>query len=307
MSAPEIATSGAKGIKLADIGRLIIGIFGIGTSGPLIALGQMAVPVAIFWRNLGGALFSLPFALRSGEWRKMSRNAWLWSVIAGVFLALHFICFFASMRLTSVASGVAITAVQPIFAAIWVRMRGAKVAMQVWYGMAISMVGVLIITGIDWQLSTRALVGDLIALLGAALSAAYVIAGGHVLREISPTTYTTVCYFVCAATCFVVVLFTDAPIIDYPRYEWLLVLGLIVGAQILGHTMFNQVLQRVSPTVVSLIVFFELPVGALLAVWWLDQIPPAGVIPGLILLLVGSGLVATKSASLQVDQVQKND
>lgn len=93
MSAPEIATSGAKGIKPADIGRLIIGIFGIGTSGPLIALGQMAVPVAIFWRNLGGALFSLPFALRSGEWHRMSRNAWLWSVIAGVFLALHFICF----------------------------------------------------------------------------------------------------------------------------------------------------------------------------------------------------------------------
>jgi drug/metabolite transporter (DMT)-like permease len=267
----------------------------------------MAVPVAIFWRNLGGALFSLPFALRSGEWRRMSNNAWLWSVIAGVFLALHFICFFASMRLTSVASGVAITAVQPIFAAIWVRMRGAKVAMQVWFGMAVSMVGVLIITGIDWQLSTRALIGDLIALLGAALSAAYVIAGGHVLREISPTTYTTVCYFVCAATCFVVVLFTDAPIIDYPRYEWLLVLGLILGAQILGHTMFNQVLQRVSPTVVSLIVFFELPVGALLAVWWLDQIPPAGVIPGLVLLLIGSGLVATKSASLQVDQVDKND
>ena len=87
----------------------------------------------------------------------------------------------------------------------------------------------------------------------------------------------------------------------------MLVLGLIVGAQILGHTMFNQVLQRVSPTVVSLIVFFELPVGALLAVWWLDQIPPAGVIPGLALLLIGSGFVATKSASLQVGQVKKND
>lgn len=304
MSAPEIPTGGATGIKSSDIGRLIIGIFGIGTSGPLIALGQMAVPVAIFWRNLGGAIFSLPFALKSGEWRKMSKNAWLWSIIAGVFLALHFICFFASMRLTTVASGVAITAVQPIFAALWVRMCGAKVAQQVWLGMAISMAGVLIITGIDWQLSTRALIGDLVALVGAALSAAYVIAGGHVLREISTTTYTTICYFVCAATCFVVILFIDAPIIDYPTREWMLVLGLIVGAQILGHTMFNEVLQRVSPTVVSLIVFFELPVGALLAVWWLDQIPPAGVIPGLILLLIGSAFVATKSASLQV---VKND
>jgi len=54
-----------------------------------------------------------------------------------------------------------------------------------------------------------------------------------------------------------------------------------------------------------LIVFFELPVGALLAVWWLDQVPPAGVIPGLLLLLIGSGFVATKSASLQVDQVSE--
>ena len=212
-----------------------------------------------------------------------------------IFLALHFICFFASMRLTSVASGVAITAVQPIFAAIWVRMRGAKVAMQVWFGMAVSMVGVLIITGIDWQLSTRALVGDLIALLGAALSAAYVIAGGHVLREISPTTYTTVCYFVCAATCFVVVLFTDAPIIDYPRYEWLLVLGLIVGAQILGHTMFNSALKRVSPAIVSLIVFFEVPVSALLAVWWMGQKPPVGIIPGILLILTGCALVVMRS------------
>ena len=47
-----------------DLIRLIIGIFGIGSSGPLIALSAMPVPTLIFWRNLGGSLMTLPFALR---------------------------------------------------------------------------------------------------------------------------------------------------------------------------------------------------------------------------------------------------
>ena len=118
-------------------------------------------------------------------------------------------------------------------------------------------------------------------------------------KVVSTTTYTTICYLVCALTCLVFVIPSGASLVDYPRFEWLLILGLIVGAQLLGHSMFNQVLVRVNPAVVSLIVFFEVPVGALLAVWWLDQVPPAGIIPGIALLIFGSALVATRTSQLQ--------
>lgn len=286
-------------IGSGDLLRLTIGIIGIGTSGPLIALGVMAVPVAIFWRNLGGSLITLPFAIAKGEWRRLSKTSWGWSILAGVFLALHFICFFYSMRLTSVASGTALTAIQPIFAALWLRYKGRRVDYRVWLGMVISMIGVLIITGVDRSLSTQSLAGDLIALLGGALSAAYVIAGSHVQKVVSTTTYTSICYLVCALTCLLFVIPSGASLVDYPKFEWLLILGLVVGAQLLGHTMFNQVLVRVNPAVVSLIVFFEVPVGALLAVWWLDQVPPAGIIPGIALLIFGSGLVASRTSQLQ--------
>jgi drug/metabolite transporter (DMT)-like permease len=262
----------------------------------------MAVPVAIFWRNLGGALITMPFAIARGEWRRLSKSSWGWSIIAGIFLALHFICFFYSMRLTSVASGTALTATQPIFAALWLRFKGRRVDYRVWLGMAISMVGVLIITGVDSTLSTRSLIGDLVALLGGALAAAYVTAGSHVQKLVSTTTYTTICYLFCALTCLLVIVPSGASLISYPRFEWLLILGLIVGAQLLGHTMFNQVLVRVNPAVVSLIVFFEVPVGALLAAWWLGQVPPAGIIPGIALLIFGSGLVATRTSQLQGDK-----
>jgi drug/metabolite transporter (DMT)-like permease len=89
-------------------------------------------------------------------------------------------------------------------------------------------------------------------------------------------------------------------IFDFNAREWWILLGLILGAQFLGHTMFNSVLKRVSPAVVSLIVFFEVPVSSILAMWWLDQSPPAGVIPGIILILIGCVLVVLRTRPTQV-------
>jgi drug/metabolite transporter (DMT)-like permease len=59
--------------------------------------------------------------------------------------------------------------------------------------------------------------------------------------------------------------------------------------------MFNSALKRVSPAIVSLIVFFEVPVSALLAVWWMGQKPPVGIIPGIFLILTGCALVVMRS------------
>ena len=70
-----------------DLIRLIIGIFGVGSSGPLIALSAMPVPTLIFLRNLGGAIVTLPFALR----HKIDRTGAKWAILAGIVLALHFI------------------------------------------------------------------------------------------------------------------------------------------------------------------------------------------------------------------------
>lgn len=84
-------------------------------------------------------------------------------------------------------------------------------------------------------------------------------------------------------------------IFSFSAKEWWILLGLIIGAQLLGHSMFNSALKRVSPAIVSLIVFFEVPVGAILAAWWLGQKPPLGIIPGIILILAGCVLVVTRT------------
>lgn len=275
-----------------DLIRLIIGIFGIGSSGPLIALSTMPVPTLIFWRNLGGSLMTLPFALR----HKLDRTGVKWAILAGVILAVHFVGFFLSMRMTSVTAGTAIVATQPIFAAFFVKLTGGHIPAKAWFGMLISFIGVLLVTGIDLQLDRRSFIGDLAALISGALAAAYMLIGSRARQTLATTSYTTICYFMCAATALPMALLSGYSIFGYVAREWWVLLGLIIGAQILGHTMFNTTLKRVSPAVVSMIVFFEVPVAAILAMAFdIGKQPTLMIIPGVILILSGCILVVLRT------------
>jgi len=274
-----------------DLIRLGIGIIGIGTSGPLIAMSAMPVLTLIFWRNLGGSLLTAPFALR----HRIDRTGAKWAIFAGVVLALHFVGFFLAMRMTTVAAGTALVALQPIFAALFVKLTGGEIPSRAWLGMFVSFAGVLLISGVDLQISLRAFLGDIAAIISAALAAVYMLVGSKAQQTLETSTYTTICYFFCALTALPMALIAGNQIFNFEAREWWILLGLIFGAQFLGHTMFNSVLKRVSPAVVSLIVFFEVPVSAILAMWWMDQRPPLGVIPGIALILFGCALVVLRT------------
>lgn len=284
-----------------DLIRLIIGIFGIGSSGPLIALSAMPVPTLIFWRNLGGSFMTLPFALR----HKLDRSGVKWAVLAGIVLAVHFVGFFLSMRMTSVTAGTAIVATQPIFAAFFVKLTGGHIPTKAWLGMLISFTGVVVVTGIDLQLDRRSFMGDLAALISGALAAAYMLIGSRAQQTLATTSYTTICYFVCAMTALPMALLSGYDVVGFALREWWILLGLIIGAQILGHTMFNMTLKRVSPAVVSMIVFFEVPVAAIVSlVFKIGKQPTLSIIPGVILILLGCILVVlrTRPESVMTEQ-----
>ena len=126
------------------------------------------------------------------------------------------------------------------------------------------------LTGVDVTLSGRALLGDLLALVGGVLAAAYVTVGGALRalapapREMSTTAYTTICYSTCAAAAARRSAWpAGQQLTGYAGGTWLKLAALTVGAQLLGHSLFNVVLRTTSPTVVSLAILFEVP-GAVL-------------------------------------------
>ena len=76
-----------------DLIFLLLGIIGIGTSGPLIAMSAMPIVTLVFWRNLGGAILISPFAYRARRTAMASqepdelrrfRSGVRWSILAGV-------------------------------------------------------------------------------------------------------------------------------------------------------------------------------------------------------------------------------
>ena len=274
---------------------MAVGTVAVGTSGPLIVATAVPALAIAFWRNaFGAAAVSVPALLRRGsraEFTHMPGHLWLFAVLAGLLLAGHFGTWIPSLDYTSVTSSIALVSTQPIWAALLARLAGFPVPGRVWLGIVIALIGVLVLTGVDLTVSARALFGDLLALVGAMFAAGYVTAGAVVRRHVSTATYTTVCYGVCAFALLVVCLSVGVALSGYEATDWLKLAALTAGPQLLGHTIFNHVLQTTSATLVSLAILLEVPIAAVLAALWLGQTPPPAVLPAAALLLAGIAVV----------------
>ncbi len=281
-----------------DIGLMAVAVAAISTSAPLIAATAAPALAIGFWRNAFGTAAIAPFALTGGRRRELvslDRREWRLALVAGALLALHFATWVPSLTYTSVASSTALVATQPVWAALIARAGGQLVPGRAWLGMVVAFAGVLTLTGIDLTLSARALFGDLLALAGAVFAAAYVTVGSRVRQTVSTTTYTFVCYGACSVLLLVTCLSGRQQLVGYDANTWVKLVLLTLGAQLLGHSLINVVLQTSSPTVVSLSILFEMPGAALIAAVWLGQHPPWGIIPAALLLLAGVALVVSSS------------
>lgn len=276
-----------------DLGLLAVAVIAISTSGPIIAVTLAPALAIAFWRSLLGAGLTAPWVLirHRRELLHLSRREWLLAGAAGLLLGAHFATWVPSLRFTSVAASTALVATQPVWAALIARARGQRVPRQAWVGIAIALAGVLVLTGVDFALDPRSLIGDGLALAGAVLAAAYVSVGAEVRQTVSTTSYTFVCYAVAAIPLLVLCLALGQDLGGYPASAWWWILALTLGAQLLGHTVVNRVLATTSATVVSLAILFEMPGSTAIAAIWLGQVPPWGVLPAVALLAVGLVLV----------------
>jgi drug/metabolite transporter (DMT)-like permease len=280
-------------LNLATMAAIGVAILAISSSGPLIAFAAAPALAIAFWRNALSATVLVPVTTvrRRSEMRGLfapaGRRILLGCVLAGVFLALHFATWVPSVKLTAVADAVALGATQPVWQGLIALGQGRRLGRMMWIGIGIAVAGAVAATGADFAVSPRAVAGDLLAVVGGMAAAAYTAFGERVRTVTSTLGYTTICYSVCAILLFFVCLAFGVRFHGYPATTWLAILGLVVGAQLLGHSMFSYALHRISATTVSVLILLEVPGAALLAWLWLGQVPPLGSVPGLLLLLAG--------------------
>jgi drug/metabolite transporter (DMT)-like permease len=243
------------------------GVLGVSASGPLMAASVVPALSIAFWRNAMAAALLVPTAAatRRGELAALNRRQLRVLAVSSVALAAHFATWVMSLKMTSVASATALVGLMAGWVVLLSWWRGEVIHRLVLTGLVLSFAGVLLISGVDTGLSTRALIGDLLALAGGLFAAIYTVAGAEARRTLSTTTYTTVCYSGCAAVLLVVCLVADQPLSGFGASGWWSLVAVTVCAQLLGHSAFNHLLATMSPTVVSLIILLEVPMAAMLA------------------------------------------
>jgi drug/metabolite transporter (DMT)-like permease len=252
-------------------GVLALALIGVSLSGPLVRLSH-AHPLAIAaWRlgfTLAAVLLALALTGQWREWRRLHRREQAVAVAAGVTLALHFWSRNTSVALTSVAASVVLVNTQPVVVAalsvVWLREPPSR---RQWLGIGIAMLGALVVAWPDLRESgatgghPRALLGDLLALVGAFMAAIYFVAGRRLRRALGLWSYVGLVY----GTCFVVLLLlaalADAHLAPQPARELGIFAALALGPMLLGHTGLNWALARSPAYVVNLTLLGE-PVGA---------------------------------------------
>lgn len=286
--APTLARPPAGDVLLLGIAVLFIS-----SSGPIIAVIAAPALAIAFWRCLLGSVLTAPWVLwrRRAEVASLTRRDVRLIVWAGLLLGAHFATWIPSLRFTTVASSTALVATQPVWAALIARWRGAHIPLRAWVGIGIALVGVVILTGIDVSVDPRHLIGDVLALIGAVLAAAYVTVAESARQSVSTPTVTTGLYASAAVLLLVLALLGGQALVGFSLTDWLLIGALTLGAQLLGHTLITKVLATTSATVVSLAILLEMPGATIIAAIALGQLPPWGVLPAAALMFVGIVMV----------------
>jgi drug/metabolite transporter (DMT)-like permease len=279
----------------ADLALIVVAVVAVSTAAPLIREASAPALAVAFWRNALAVAVVVPLAVLSSrtraEARALTPRQRTLAVLAGLLVAGHFATWVPSLSFTTVASSVALVATQPVWAALIAHLRGEEVPIQGWAGIGVAVAGAAVLTGVDLAISTRALFGDDLALVGGILAAGYVTVGAEVRRTTSTTLYTAICYSTAAVLLLGTCLAGGQPLSGYDGGTWAILVALTAGPQLLGHSLVNRVLRTTSPTVVSVAILFEI-VGATALAWILfGETPPAGAYPGAVLIAAGVVLV----------------
>ena len=270
---------------------IMVGVLGISLSSIFVKYSQAPSAVTAAYRLLWTVLLLTPVVLGKAPVRRELARApkklvWL-SILSGLFLAIHFVLWFESLRHTSVASSTTIVCTE----VIWVCLGFCLFLKGRLSGKALTAIGVTLMGSVLIALSDSGsgagLYGDILALLAAIAVAVYTLIGRVVREKLSTTVYTYMVYTACAAVLLITCALQGYGLFAYGWSAALVGLLLAVFSTILGHSIFSWCLKYFSPSFVSASKLCEPVVAAVMAGFLFGELPGWLQIVGGILILGG--------------------
>lgn len=268
---------------------LIAAIAAISTGAPFARLAAPAPPIAIAaLRVTGAAILLLGLGWRElGALRAIAKRDRPLVLAAGALLAIHFGSWIASLSFTSTAASVALVCTNPMFAAAFGLFLGDRVRGREVLGIAIAAGGCAVLAGGDWQAGGDALVGDALALVGAASAAGYLVVGRRLRAAVPLLPYLGVVNAIAAVALLVTAIAMGADVTALPGRSYLGCAGAAIVASVIGHSLLNAAVRTTPTHLVALAVLGE-PIGSSLITWVaFGEQPPLYAVAGGAVILAG--------------------
>lgn len=227
--------------------------------------------------------------------------------IGGLLYGLHFGAWVWSLGLTTVAASVTLVTATPLLLAIVALLTGTdRPNRRLWIALLLATVGVLLIGGYDLGSSSDALLGDLLALIGAAAMAGYLVLVRGMPGAVDVLAFSGVACFVGAVALWLTAAVSGVELApaSADAIGYLLLAALV--PQIIGHGLLTWSLQHTTPVTVGIATVGE-PVGAsLLAFYWLGESVAPRVMLGCVVTLIAvvGALRTGRSDAADTDRYQ---
>ena len=267
-------------------------VIAVSTAAIFIRIAQSeANTIAIAaWRLIFASLIISPYALKKhkNEIKSLNKKQWIYAIVSGILLAIHFLTWIKSLELTTVAVSVVLVTTNPLFVAIISHFfLGEKITKKILAGLILAFTGSIIIAISDLGQGVHRLLGDVLALTGSLSVAGYFLIGRKLRSKLSLIGYIFPVYLTAAITLLIISIITRTPMTGYTNSTWTLIFLTALIPQVLGHSSLNWALKYLKTTYVTLSVLGE-PIGSSILAWIiLKEIPTKTVIIGSAIVLTG--------------------
>jgi len=287
---------------------VLVGLFFTSLSSIFVKLSDSPSIIISAYRMLfASLLWVIPVLIKDREeLKRITISDVFWCAISGVFLALHFATWIASLSMTSVASSTVLVSLSPVFVAAFsyfILKENFKIKSVL--GIIVAVLGSALIAFGDSQGGGHALKGDILALIGAIFVGGYLIIGSRVRIRLGVRVYVLIVYTISAVVLFSIALATKTPIYPYPPGEILIFFALAFFCSLLGHSVYNWMLEYVSSTFVSVATLGEPIFASILALIIFREMPSILTLIGGISVLLGLYIyvksTAVKNPKLKIE------
>jgi drug/metabolite transporter (DMT)-like permease len=266
---------------------LVISIIAISFSAIFVKWSAAPASILSMYRMLFASILMVPIVWKNREeFKKIRKKDWCFLLFSGIFLALHFVLWFGSLKLTTVASSTIILALQPIVSLVGgfflFKERSTASALLT---MGIAIVGAVMIGWGDFGLSKEAILGDLLSFFSVIAVVGYLLIGQSIVKKVSHWIYSFSVFLIAGIVLTVYNISTGVAFGGYKASEWGIFLLLAI-VPTLSHVINNWLLNYVNATTISMSILGE-PVGATTLAFFLlgEQLVSSQIAGGFLVLL----------------------